>query len=215
MGDSIGRHVGQNGIRKATGQALDRLKKAEDQINQIALVFDAVLKQFAQKVSYLEETVEAISDLVGKDEIKSTILATRIAKLRAMAESSKAALQEMVSNGVAVKAEKVEESQPPKKTLLVLREDQADGTVKEPGYGAMFFEQADEKSKSQLLGQSPGFSFKAENGSTINLIEVYVVDEEAEDARQKKLQEEAAAKAATEATPAEQSAAEGAPEGQG
>lgn len=206
------RQMSFNQVRRTTGKALERLGALEQdvqqlagQIRQLATVFDAVIKQLTEKLNNTEEVTQAMVNIVGTAEVEQEVESGRAEKLEARKAASQAALAEMVSNGIAVKVEKIEDQQAPKKTLIVLYEQQDDGTIKAPGYAAMFLDQFKPDVRTALMGQAPGFSYKVPDDTvTLFVTDVYVIDESV---AQKLTQEQQAAQAVA-APVAEQPAVE-------
>src|SRR5713101_1817548 len=102
------RGMSLNQVQKNTGKALERLAKLEERSDQLSMIFDAVFKQVGKKIADLEEVITAISSLVGEDEVKAALKTHRDAVQEARNAASKAALAQMLANGIAVKADKVE-----------------------------------------------------------------------------------------------------------
>lgn len=183
------------------GKALDRLAQLEGQVQMMGQVLNAFFQQIGTKLGEQEEILRAVTETIGEDEVKAVIKGNRLAAMEERKKRSQDVLKRLVDKGVATKVDKIEEQAvATKKTLVVLHELEADGTVKEPGYAAMFLEQFTEDARKQLLGQGAGFSFVGPEGVSANVDEVYVIDQELE---QKLLAEEklAAETAAAAAAP--------------
>lgn len=190
--------------KKQVRSALERIEALEATINNFALAVDGIMKQYRQRIGALEEALDAVVGLVGKEAVEKAIEAARITAATEEAETAQKALEVEIAEGRATKTDKVGEN-----SLIVGNETKADGTVIPPGRMQMRFDALQPKFRQQLLGQGVGFQVNPTPGGGIFTVEeIYdLKTPEQLDAEAKaKALEAVADAAAEEAKPAPESA---------
>lgn len=146
-----------------------RVTDVEQTLSKVLMAINQVLGQLGKNLDEVAETVEALVNLTGPEQVAQAIAEIRATKLRQNADQTKAKVAEMVANGTLVKAEAVTGE----KSLIVGREVQADGAEIPPGYAAVRFTQLKPDYREKLTGKKVGDTMDTESGGKFTVNEVY------------------------------------------
>jgi hypothetical protein len=148
---------------KNTPNALDRLTKAEFSVGQLV----GAVSQLQMQSSTLLEVLDALVELEGVDRVQEAVLKARKEKAEKKAEGDRAALDQLLLNGLLVQADKIEDG-----SVIVAKETGPDGTVKHPGQIIAPFRNIADQFKEKILGQAVGFKLDLPDG-VFEVLEVY------------------------------------------
>lgn len=162
-------------LRKKAANAMERLDVLESQvedvqktIQQLAMAMNNALNQSSQQVAELRETLDAVVGLVGLGAVQSSLEESRLARMIAAAEETKANIAKALEEGKMVKTDKISG-----KSLIIGREFRADGTEIPPGFAAIQLVQVKDDYRIKLLDQAPGFTMATEAGGKFEVMDVY------------------------------------------
>jgi hypothetical protein len=198
------------GTRAQVRSISQRVETLEQNMARFLFAVNQQGQQQGQEIANLKEMVEGLVELNGAEEVQRIVNEKRVERARAQSAQEKASLDEGITDGYVIAAEKIEE-----KSLIVGRYVGKDGTVTEPGRAQLVVPGIAPQYREKLIGQSAGFKLTdLPDGGHFEVLEVYSVDEakanEVIQAKQK-AQAEAAAKAAEEAAKADEAADTGTP----
>lgn len=163
----------KNNIR-AQGRALaNQTAELKEQIQQLASGADKVLSHQERRIAALEETVLALVETVGMDEIQASIAATRKRNGEKQVADQLAQLETAVSDGYVLPIEAVDET-----SYIVGVELDKDGNLLSYGAQQCPFPQLPEEFKPLLLGKKVGDVVTTPIGGKFELTGVYRLDEE-------------------------------------
>lgn len=159
-----------NGQR--TANALDRLAALEDDfynkvIPAIVERVNGSLGMTSQQLNAQGEVLEAVVSLLGEATVEARIKETREKLATATAEAEKAKFEEAKANGKLVTAESIGE-----KTIIVGREEDANGVERVPGRFQIPFDRVNPTIKEKLLGQKAGFKLSLDGGGVFEVLEL-------------------------------------------
>ncbi len=176
-----------------------RLDGLEQNFTRFLIGVNNRVQNHEQRLSNLEEKVEALIELNGPVEVEAAVNRLRLERSRAEVAIEKAKLDEAIADGYVMAVEKVEE-----RSLVVGRYLDETGTVVEPGRLQIPVPTVKAEFKDQLIGASVGAVIDLQNGTKFELTEIYNVDEakaqEVAAAKQKTAEDAAQAIAAAEGT---------------
>jgi hypothetical protein len=178
---------------RAQGRALaGRTEKLVEKVDMIEAGANRLFQEQANRVSALEETVLALVQTVGIDEIQAAIIDQRKMNGEKRVADETAALDEAVKDGYVLPIDAVDET-----AFIVGVEHDKGGNLLAYGAQQCPFTQLPEAFKPLLLGKKVGESIETPTGGKFELTGVYKLDEAKRD-EVMKAKQEAAAKAAAE-----------------
>lgn len=182
-----------SGLEKKTKSLSDRLGQLEQGFTRFLVGVNQRLQGADQRLAMVEETLAALVELNGVDDVTKLINEKRIERARQEAVEEKAKLDKGIEEGYVLVADVVGE-----RSLVVGRHVGKDGTVVEPGRVQLVVPNVVAGFKEKLLGQPAGAKLAMPDGNgEFEVLEVYNVDDEKfkalAAARQKAAQEKQAA----------------------
>lgn len=164
------KHMDAAKVAKKTANALQRLDALEQTMGGIVQGVNNALNQLQQQLAGFSETLGALVQSIGQDEVERLMVENRAERGRQLVESEKAGLAAMLAAGDVVAGEKVTE-----KSLLVGRELDKDGVVAPPGRAQTAFSRIEPGFQAGLLGQAVGFALDLPTGGKFVVDEIYEV----------------------------------------
>lgn len=174
MGSGIGKKLAKLN-EKLGGQAgepgiMERLERLEKQTVQIVGAINQSLQLVENRLSTLEEVLDATVGVIGAEQVQALIEQRRKDKAQAQADAEKAAVEAAVEAGTAVPADTIAES-----TLIVGTETNAEGEEVFPGRAQLLFSQVREDMKATFLGKKCGESIDLPAGGKFTVTAVYTL----------------------------------------
>lgn len=164
-------------LRKTQKDALGRIQSLEESIPQIIQGVNGAFGQMNQQLGGIQETLEAIVGLMGKDAVESAIEDLRVKRAAEQAEAQKAAVAEAVKAGSLVPAKVIGEQ-----TLVIGTECDKDGKVVGNGRVQLPLQSIKPEFKEKLLGKEIGVTFDLPAGGKFTATEIYDAVEKAPEA---------------------------------
>jgi hypothetical protein len=178
--------VRQQSLRKQTRSALERIEVLEQMHERLVVGIDGILNQLNTRLSAIEETLEAVSGIIGPEQIANLIVENRKRRSEDAAAAAKAALDDAIAKGIMAPAEVIGEN-----TLVVGRETDKDGNQVGASRIQLAFMGIKPQFRDQLLGKGVGTKLTTENEGTFEVIELYnPVEKSPEQAQEDAAQEE-------------------------
>src|SRR5688572_15242260 len=97
--------VRQQSLRKQTRSALERIEVLEQMHERLVVGIDGILNQLNTRLSAIEETLEAVSGIIGPEQIANLIVENRKRRSEDAAAAAKAALDDAIAKGIMAPAE--------------------------------------------------------------------------------------------------------------
>jgi hypothetical protein len=160
-------------MRAKTKDALARITELEEMIPAISNAVNKSLQQVDQHLGNFNDTLEAVTALLGVEQVsakKAELLAARVVQ---QVENQKNAVAEAVKGGSLLVTGAVTE-----KSLVIGVETDKDGNVAGSGRVQLPMQGIKPEFQAQLLGKSVGASFDLPTGGKFTCTEIYVVVED-------------------------------------
>lgn len=151
----------------------DRSAGLEENFTRFLVGAERRLQRNDQRLDLLEETVDALKELNGSDEVDKIIMDKRVIRARAEAELEKSRLEEGIADGYVILSEVATEN-----SLLVGRYLDKDGVAIEPGRIQLAMPNVAPQFREMLVGKGKGTVIDIPAGNKFEVLDVYTVDEE-------------------------------------
>jgi hypothetical protein len=144
------------------------MERVEELEKTLPVLAEIVNQQLNQRFSPLIETIDALTDIVGKDAVISKMAELQNKRNAEAAERQKAQVEVLLAEGRLTKAEKVSE-----KSLLVGVETDMAGNVTPPGRFQVTFDKVAPVFQEKLYGKPVGTKVEVPNAGGFELSEIY------------------------------------------
>lgn len=155
-------------LRQKTRSALDRIDAVESTINELVSSLNGVIQQLNARLADMSEKLQAVTDVVGVENVTKALDALAQAKAEKQLASAKEALNDALTKGHLVPAATIGEN-----SLVVGREFDKDGNLIPPGRIQLTFSGIKAEFQEKLKGQGFGFTVDTPTGGKFEVLEVY------------------------------------------
>lgn len=155
-------------LRQKTRSALDRIDAVESTINELVSSLNGVIQQLNARLGDISEKIQALTDVVGAENVTKALDALAQAKAEKQLASAKEALADALTKGHLVSADSIGEN-----SLVVGREFDKDGALIPPGRIQLTFSGIKAEFQEKLKGQGFGFTVDTPTGGKFEVLEVY------------------------------------------
>ena len=161
----------QHGLtnRKQTLGAVASISEIRAQVHQLTVNLQGLFKKYDSTLDALTRTVNALTDLVGKDQVINAISETRIAEFEESIEAQEKQIQLALEKGVVTSADKI--SGPG--TMVVIEQKTPQGEVVHPRRIYSSFGDLVPELQPLLEQVAVGGSLPMPDGRTVTLVACY------------------------------------------
>lgn len=161
----------KQGVRARERNALERISGLEQDMVRVVQSVNGVVQELESKINTLSETLAAVVDELGPENVQKAIKAARIRQLEERAEAQKAALAKAIEEVRVVQIDKIEGEV--KDLIITGVETLKDGSVLPPGYVQVPMQTVKPEFVEKLKDQGAGFKFETESGGSFEVTGVY------------------------------------------